>query len=89
MCCICAVSAKLKLFLTDPSLYPTNLPAYETLRLQEDGWIVGPNGELILWLPLGLRNGEELSDRRAIDQIDFNRLKYGTEWTQCRLTADL
>ena len=69
--------------LIDPSFFPANFPPCETLKLTEDGWIVGPKRELILWLPLGLRNGLRFDDFDVIDQVDFSGFKCGTEWMQC------
>lgn len=63
------------------SAHPPNLPPLETLRLK-DGWILGPNDELILWLPLGLRNVVPFVPKDVIPRIDFGDFAYGTEWTQ-------
>ena len=53
------------------------------MKLNEDGWIVGPKEQLILWLPFGLRSGC-LAHVNAINQLDFRGFKCGTEWMQCR-----
>ena len=77
------VSGIIKLLIeTYPS--PVNFPPCETLKLTQDGWIVGPKQELILWLPLGLRNGLRFTDLDVINRVDFRGFKCGTEWVQCR-----
>ena len=83
---VCVVSRMLTL-LIDPSPYPANLLACEPTKLTEDGWIVGPKEELILWLPFGLRN-RCLADFDLMNQIDFREFKCGTEWMQCRKVID-
>ena len=70
--------------LIDPSPFPANFPPYETPELTEDGWIVGPNHELILWLPFGLRDSLRFADLDVINQVDFRGFKCGNEWMQCR-----
>lgn len=63
--------------------YPPNLPPRKALRLREDGWITGPINELILWVPVGLRNKVAVYGPEVIDSIDFTNFKCGTEWTDC------
>ena len=70
--------------LIDPSPCPANLPPCKTLKLKKDGWIAGPKEELILWLPLGLRNSLHFSDFDVINQFDYKGFKCGAEWMQCR-----
>lgn len=65
-------------------VYPSNLPPRETLQLRENGWIMGPMDELILWLPLGLRNQIPFSQQKVIENIDLSNFKCGIEWTECR-----
>lgn len=55
----------------------------EALRIDEDGWLLGPHDELILWIPFELRNSATFSQREAINNIDFRNFKCGIEWTQC------
>ena len=71
----------------DSSPYPANLLACEPMKLNKDGWIVGPKEELILWLPFGLRNPCS-TDSHVVNQIDFRGFKCGTEWVQCRKVID-
>lgn len=64
-------------------LLASTFPPREALHLSEDGWILGPNNELLLWLPEGLRCIVPLSERGIIDNIDFTNFKCGTEWSDC------
>lgn len=61
----------------------SNLPPREALKLNKEGWITGPNDELILWVPPGLRNKVPFSEQEVIDHFDFTNFKCGTEWTGC------
>ena len=70
-----------------PSPCPANIPSRETLKLTEDGWIVGPQNELTLWLPFGLRDCC-ITDFDVINQVDFRGFKCGTEWIQCRKVVE-
>lgn len=70
--------------------YPEHLfpPVFPKFQLK-DGWILGPNGELIVWVPAAHRGS--LKDPGYIDcgimsrtELDFSHLKCGEEWVQCR-----
>ena len=68
--------------------YPPHLFPYPTLNIQ-DGWVLGPNDEPLLWVPLANRSG--LLNQRSrvlgfthITELDFSNFKCGTEWMQCR-----
>ncbi|KAG2340254.1 WD40 repeat-like protein [Suillus weaverae] len=56
----------------------------------EDGWIVGPAGRLLLWIPLALYSGTMHSPgtRLVIPnnalQLDLSRVAHGTSWHKCR-----
>ena len=70
--------------------YPPHLFPYPTFNIQ-DGWILGPNDELILWVPPANRLGllDPFPRRRVmglthITELDFSNFKCGTEWMQCR-----
>ncbi|KAJ7144060.1 hypothetical protein C8R44DRAFT_581253, partial [Mycena epipterygia] len=63
----------------------------ESLRSQADGWLVGPNGELLLWIPhhlvpqipcnslLGICGG-----RPMIRFDPTTPFYHGEEWTRCK-----
>jgi WD40 repeat protein len=70
--------------------YPPCLFPLQTFNIR-DGWILGPDDELLLWVPLA--NRADLltpSSRSRIlgvehpTELDFSNFKCGTEWTQCR-----
>lgn len=54
----------------------------------KDGWMVGPEGELILWIPPTYRDHiskstkQQLMDTQEIDLI-FSDFKCGEDWAQC------
>jgi hypothetical protein len=57
----------------------------------EDGWILGPNDELLLWVPPANRSGlldpfprSRVMGLTHITELDFSNFKCGTEWMQCR-----
>ena len=69
--------------------YPPHLFPSQTFDMQ-DGWILGPNKELLLWVPgINRSNLYTPSSRSHIlgvppTELDFRDFKCGTEWTQCR-----
>lgn len=68
------------------SSHPSNLLPPKSLRLAGDGWILGPNDELILWIPFGMRNQFpffEHDEADLIRNIDFSKFACGEEWTKC------
>ncbi|KAG2091020.1 uncharacterized protein F5147DRAFT_724096 [Suillus discolor] len=55
----------------------------------EDGWVVGPDGRLLLWIPLNLHPvmyapGNTLVIHDRASQFDLSRLAHGTSWHMCR-----
>ena len=55
----------------------------------EDGWILGPGGELILWVPPVLRPclyrpGNLLVIGDTPTRLDFTGFKHGKEWTSLK-----
>ena len=70
--------------------YPLYLFPYPTFDIQ-DGWILGPNDELLLWVPPVNRSGlldpfptSRVMGPTHITELDFSNFKCGTEWMQCR-----
>jgi len=70
--------------------YPVHLFPLPPSPFQlDDGWILGPNDELILWVPPAYRASLEhphchIVGNPNITQIDFQHFKCGTEWAQCQ-----
>ena len=67
-------------------------PLAQLLRtgLQEDGWVKGPSGELLLWIPSEYRDYVQLtpckimiSRYRVVITSDVTGLRYGADWTSC------
>ncbi|KAG2106691.1 uncharacterized protein F5147DRAFT_222258 [Suillus discolor] len=69
-------------FLQDPST-PVSVVA------NEDGWVVGPDGRLLLWIspilhPVVYAPGNTLVIPNRASQFDLSRLAHGTSWHTCR-----
>jgi len=67
-------------------------PLSQLLRegVGRDGWVVGPSGELLLWIPVAYREYVQLppcttmiSKHRVVLSADATGLHYGTDWTSC------
>jgi len=67
-------------------------PLAQLLRvgLQDDGWVKGPSGELLLWIPSEYRDYVQLppctrmlSKHRVAISSDATGLRYGADWTSC------
>jgi WD40 repeat protein len=70
-----------------PSLqYPHDL--FPPSPAISSGWILGPKGELILWVPpayhMFLQHPDHIVRRSNNPQIDFQHFKCGQEWAQCQ-----
>ncbi|KAL4065874.1 hypothetical protein J3A83DRAFT_4059541, partial [Scleroderma citrinum] len=59
------------------------------VHLQKDGWIVGPNGRLFLWvLPSYHSSGfyAPWNSRvfpRGIPELDLSKMAHGSTWHKC------
>jgi hypothetical protein len=52
----------------------------------DDGWILGPSDELILWVPAAYHASLEYPHHRILGnatRIDFQHLRCGKEWVRC------
>ncbi|KIM19886.1 hypothetical protein M408DRAFT_172127 [Serendipita vermifera MAFF 305830] len=58
-------------------------------HIEKNGWILGPQSELLLWVPPTLRTGLYRSRNALIigacikTEIDFELFVHGDEWTRC------
>ncbi|KIM56977.1 hypothetical protein SCLCIDRAFT_192048 [Scleroderma citrinum Foug A] len=58
-------------------------------KLEEDGWVVGPNGQLLLWLPMMYRSLFLYSPLinlvipRGSPELDLSKMAHGQTWHQC------
>jgi hypothetical protein len=65
------------------------LKAMERASL-EDGWVLGPNDELLFWVPPALRAGLLRPSNIFImgdvvtTTLDFSSFVYGESWADCR-----
>ncbi|KAG2121909.1 hypothetical protein DEU56DRAFT_746337, partial [Suillus clintonianus] len=68
-------------FLQDASI-PASVVA-------NDGWVVGPEGRLLLWIPLTFHplmyaQGNTLVIPNHASQFDLSYFAHGTSWHKCR-----
>ena len=56
---------------------------------QSDGWIVGPNGKLLIWIPFCYHSFFHQSSRRHLViprdsiELDLSRMSHGPAWHEC------
>ena len=60
------------------------------VQLQKDGWIVGPDGKLLLWVPpsyhntrLGFYSPWTRLVIPKIPELDLSKMVHGTDWHEC------
>jgi len=61
---------------------------HQCTRLHEDGWIKGPHGQLLLWVPQNHRQPfytpcTRLVIPRGCVELDLSRMAHGKNWQQC------
>ena len=61
--------------------------------LQDDGWIVGPNKELLLWIPSSYHSPFHYTSQRrqyipGIPKLDLRRMAHGSAWCKCYLPSN-
>ncbi|KAG2350105.1 hypothetical protein BDR05DRAFT_871221, partial [Suillus weaverae] len=54
-----------------------------------EGWVVGPEGRLLLWIPpnfypVTYATGNTLVIPNNALQLDLSRVAHGTSWHKCR-----
>ncbi|KAG1789761.1 uncharacterized protein HD556DRAFT_764812 [Suillus plorans] len=57
--------------------------------LRPDGWVMGPNYQLLFWVPPASRNrfyfpGTVMVIPRAGVELDLSHMAHGTRWSSCR-----
>ncbi|KAG2158571.1 uncharacterized protein EDB93DRAFT_1118964 [Suillus bovinus] len=57
--------------------------------LQVDGWMMGPNCQLLFWVPPASRHAfytpwNSLVIPRGGVELDLSRMAHGTNWSSCR-----
>lgn len=73
---------------TSHQQYPPELFSQGPYKLDDDGWITGPNGELIIWIPGVHRLGLSFLDSRSVGaprptELDFSKCVMGERWAEC------
>ncbi|KAL4072384.1 WD40-repeat-containing domain protein [Scleroderma yunnanense] len=59
------------------------------IQLQKDGWIVGPNGQLLLWVPPSYHSfgfytpWTRLVIPRGVPELDLSKMVHGSTWHEC------
>ncbi|KAL4061697.1 hypothetical protein V8B97DRAFT_1879002, partial [Scleroderma yunnanense] len=61
---------------------------HQCVRLHEDGWIRGPHGQLLLWVPHDYRQPfysmwTRLVIPKGSVELDLSRMAYGKKWKEC------
>ncbi|KAI6140720.1 hypothetical protein BKA82DRAFT_4207686 [Pisolithus tinctorius] len=61
----------------------------EPVKLHNDGWLKGPNGRLLLWIPVSLRVPFYSMWNTAVIpigccvELNLSQMVHGTKWHQC------
>jgi WD40 repeat protein len=75
---------------TSASLPHHVVPGFEVGMTMENGWMQGPNSELLFWVPPTNRTGLWWPRNTAVISsvvtvLDFRRFVHGDSWQHCRL----
>ena len=62
------------------------------VALTEEGWVVGPEGKLLFWIPMNFHPimyfpGNSLVIPNDASQLDLSHFAHGTSWQMCREQA--
>ena len=61
----------------------------ELINVQKNGWIMGPNGKLWLWVPPSYHPillypwTELIIPMPGVTKLDLSKMRHGTSWAQC------
>ncbi|KIN95037.1 hypothetical protein M404DRAFT_1007823, partial [Pisolithus tinctorius Marx 270] len=61
----------------------------QAVKLHDDGWIRGPKGQLLLWIPPKLRSPFysmwtiQVIPRGCCTVLDLSQMAHGKEWCKC------
>ena len=59
------------------------------VHFQDDGWVVGPNGKLLLWIPPSYHpifvptSWTKLIIGGSLTELDLSQMKHGPAWAEC------
>ncbi|KIM23595.1 hypothetical protein M408DRAFT_77218, partial [Serendipita vermifera MAFF 305830] len=78
-------------FSPDGQYVDTNsdLPLFTNTSHMVDGWMLGPNSELLFWVPPTLRTGLWMPGNTAVigimaTRLGFHHCAHGESWTRCK-----
>ncbi|KIO07989.1 hypothetical protein M404DRAFT_939648 [Pisolithus tinctorius Marx 270] len=75
--------------LIDGLLQGDGLTWAEPVKLHHDGWVKGPKGELLLWIPVALRSPwytmrtKVVIPRGCCIELDLSHMVHGYQWHKC------
>ncbi|KAG2029015.1 hypothetical protein BDR03DRAFT_805431, partial [Suillus americanus] len=61
----------------------------QAFLLGDDGWMLGPNRQLLFWVPPASREAFRYNPRTALVigrgsiELDLSRMAHGTRWQHC------
>ncbi|KIO05789.1 hypothetical protein M404DRAFT_504040 [Pisolithus tinctorius Marx 270] len=70
-------------------LQKDGMPCAQPVKLHDDGWIRGPKGELLLWIPMVVRHpfysmwATTVIPRGCCIELDLSQMVHGNKWHQC------
>jgi len=75
--------------LCSPSSFLSDSCAPVSLAPNEDGWVVGPEGRLLLWIPSSLYPAMHFPGTKLVisnddSELDLSHFAHGTSWEMCR-----
>ena len=68
-----------------------NEDCQDLIYLQDDGWIVGPNKKLVLWIPCSYHSSFHYTPwislviPKGVPELNLNRMAHGSTWYRCYL----
>ena len=70
-------------------MFDVNADYQDLIHLQDNGWIVGPNGQLLLWVPPSYHKSflytpwTNLIIPRGHPELDLSKMAHGPAWYRC------
>ena len=68
----------------------TSLTVFTDNSKMDDGWILGPNSELLFWVPpihrtcLWRPSNISVIGKGLVTKLNFRHFAHGTSWASCR-----
>ena len=72
-------------------LYNMTEDCQDLVYLHDDGWILGPNKNLLLWIPSSYQSSfhytpsTRLVIPKGVPELDLSRMAHGSAWYRCYL----